>query len=230
MTSMLDENIKQQVREVFASLQHPVDILFFGSSDPARCQYCSETRQLLEEVSELSPLLTVKAFDTETDAVIARQYKVDGVPEFVLVGRDGDETIDYSIRYKGIPAGHEFSSLINDLVLVSQRDSNLSPETRKFLKELTQPVHLQVFVTPTCPYCPRAVILAHQFAMESPLVEAEMVEAMEFPELSERFAVSGVPQTTINMGAGTLVGASPEQNLVAEIRKALERAVRQSVN
>jgi thiol-disulfide isomerase/thioredoxin len=109
------------------------------------------------------------------------------------------------------------------VVLVSQRDSNLSLETRKFLKELTQLVHLQVFVTPTCPHCPRAVILAYQFAMESPLVEAEMVEAMEFPELSERFEVAGVPQTTINMGAGTLVGAAPEQNLVVEIRKVLEK-------
>ncbi len=221
MTSMLDPNIKKQVREVFASLQHPVEILFFGSSDPAHCQYCAETQQLLREVSELSPLLSIKAFDAENDIEVAQQYKVDGVPEFVLVGRDGDKTIDYGIRYKGIPAGHEFSSLVNDLVLVSQRDSNLTPETREFLKGLTQPVHLQVFVTPTCPYCPRAVILAHQFAMESPLVEAEMVEAMEFPELSERFEVSGVPQTTINMGAGTLVGAAPEQNLVAEIRKVL---------
>lgn len=224
MTSMLDDAIKTQVREVFASLQHPVDILFFGSSDPERCQYCAETQQLLQEVSDLSPLLTLKTFDSEADTAIAQAYKVDGMPEFVLVGRDGDKTTDYGIRYKGIPAGHEFSSLVNDLVLVSQRDSNLSPETRKFLKELTQPVHLQVFVTPSCPYCPRAVILAHQFAMESPLVEAEMVEAMEFPELSERFEVSGVPQTTINMGAGTLVGAAPEQNLVAEIRKALEQS------
>ncbi len=223
MTSMLDENIKKQVQEVFASLQHPVEILFFGSTDPARCQYCEETQQLLKEVSELSPKLALKVFDIQSNADVAHQYKVDGTPEFVLVGRDDDKIVDYGIRYKGIPAGHEFSSLINDLVLISRRDSNLSPETRQFLKELPQPVHLQVFVTPTCPYCPRAVILAHQFAMESPLVEAEMVEAMEFPELSERFEVSGVPQTTINMGAGTLVGAAPEQNLVDEIRKALEK-------
>ena len=55
------------------------------------------------------------------------------------------------------------------------------------------------------------------------MVEAEMIEAMEFPELSERHGVSGVPQTTINDGAGTLVGASPESYLVAEIRRALKR-------
>jgi len=225
MPNLLDDSIKMQVQEVLGDLQNPVEILFFGSSDKERCAYCAETKQLLEEVSALSEQLNLQVYDIDQDAALAQQYKVDGVPEFVLAGREGDQIVDYSIRYKGIPAGHEFSSLVNDLVLISRRDSNLSPETRQFLKELTQPVHLQVFVTPTCPYCPRAVVLAHQFAMESPLVEAEMVEAMEFPELADRFEVSGVPQTTINMGAGTVVGAAPEQNLVEEIRAALEKSI-----
>ncbi len=65
------------------------------------------------------------------------------------------------------------------------------------------------------------MVTAFQFAIESPMVEAEAVEAMEFPDLTDRFEVSGVPQTTINMGAGTVVGAVPEQTLIAEIRKAL---------
>jgi predicted DsbA family dithiol-disulfide isomerase len=59
-------------------------------------------------------------------------------------------------------------------------------------------------------------------ALESALVEAEMVEAMEFPELADRFEVSGVPQTTINSGAGTVVGAVPEDHLVAEIARAIK--------
>jgi len=58
-------------------------------------------------------------------------------------------------------------------------------------------------------------------ALESEMVEAEMIEAMEFPELSARYGVSGVPQTTINDGAGTVVGAVPPQHLVAEINRAL---------
>lgn len=66
------------------------------------------------------------------------------------------------------------------------------------------------------------MLLAHQMALESPYVQAEMVEAMEFPELANRHRVSGVPQTTINNGAGTAVGAVPENYLVEEIRKALK--------
>jgi hypothetical protein len=53
------------------------------------------------------------------------------------------------------------------------------------------------------------------------MVQAEMVEAMEFPELSDRFQVSGVPQTTINQGQGRLVGSAPEERLVDEIKRAL---------
>lgn len=221
MTVLLDEKIKAQVIELFSGMVHPVVILFFGTSQPERCMYCADTKQLLEEVSALAEKIELRTYDIAADAELAKQFKVDGVPGFVLAGLDGDQIIDYGVRYKGVPAGHEFASLVNDLVLVSRRDSNLNPETRAFLKGLSQPVHLQVFVTPTCPYCPRAVVLAHQFAMESELVEAEMVEATEFPDLADRFNVSGVPQTTINMGAGTVVGAAPEQQLVEEIRQAL---------
>lgn len=65
------------------------------------------------------------------------------------------------------------------------------------------------------------MLLAHQMALESPLIQAEMVEAIEFPELSQRHAVSGVPQTTINDGAGVVVGAVPEDYLLAEILRAV---------
>jgi len=69
------------------------------------------------------------------------------------------------------------------------------------------------------------VVLAHRMAIESPWIEAEAVEAMEFPDLSDRFNVSGVPQTTINEGAGTIVGAAPEDYLIQEIKAALLKVV-----
>lgn len=64
-------------------------------------------------------------------------------------------------------------------------------------------------------------MLAHQMALESTWVESECVEAMEFPDLSDQYNVSGVPQTTINHGAGTAIGAAPADQLLAEIQRAL---------
>ncbi len=134
MANMLDDNIKKQIQELFSALKEPVEILFFSSGDPERCTYCGETRQMLTEVSDISDLIHLQVFDIDENAALAQQYKVDGVPGFVLAGRDGEEIIDYGIRYKGVPAGHEFTSLVNDIVFVSQRDLNLSPETRMFFK------------------------------------------------------------------------------------------------
>ena len=61
--------------------------------------------------------------------------------------------------------------------------------------------------------------LAHQLAMESPMVQAEMVEATEFQALSNKYNVSGVPQTTINDGAANITGAVPESNMLAELKR-----------
>jgi len=219
MEKLLNDEVTTQVQNVFDQLQQPVEVLFFGKKTD--CDYCDDTLQLVEEITALSEKLSLDVYDIDEDAGVASQYKVDKAPGLVLVGRDGDQILDFGIRYAGIPSGHEFSSLINDMILVSGRDSGLNPETREILKNLDKPVLLQVYVTPTCPYCPRAVILAHQMAMESPMVEAEMIEAMEFPELASRHGVSGVPQTTINDGAGTVVGAVPEEHLIEEIQHAL---------
>lgn len=219
MTKLLNEHVEQQVREVFADLKEPVHILFFGTKHG--CEYCDDTRQLVEEVAALSDKISLSVHDLEVDADLAAKHDVDKAPALIITAKDGDQITDYGVRLFGIPAGHEFTSLIQDIIMVSNRDSGLSPSTREFLKTLTKPVHLQVFVTPTCPYCPRAVILAHMMAIENPLVKAEMIEAMEFPALADRHNVSGVPHTVINDGAGNVVGAVPESSLVNAIRQAL---------
>ncbi len=144
---LLNDAIVEQIKEVFKQLKEPVQILFFGSQ--VSCEYCSDTLQLVQEVAELSDRLSLNIYDLDDNADIAQKYGVDKAPDLVIAGNDGDKIIDYKIRMAGIPAGHEFSTLIHDLVLVSGRDSGLSQPTREFLSKLTQPVHLQVFVTPT---------------------------------------------------------------------------------
>jgi len=218
MEKLLDENITKQVKEAFDRLSRSVQILFFSSQED--CETCNDTRQLLEEVTALSPKLGLSLYDLQEHADLAKEYAVDKAPVFVVAAKDGDQMVNTGIQYAGIPSGHEFSTLIQDILLVSSRDSGLKPATREFLKSLQKPIHLQVFVTPTCPYCPRAVVLAHQMALENPtMVRAEGVESMEFQDLAERFNVSGVPQTNINSGKGTVVGAVPEANLLAEIQR-----------
>ncbi len=148
MEPLLSREVGEQVKQVFKDLKHPVSILFFSSQNQ-NCEYCVQTQQLLEEVVALSDLLSLEVFDLDADAPQAKTYEVDKAPGIVLAGRNGNEVVDYGVRFYGIPAGSEFTTLIHDILLVSKRDSGLSQETRNYLRQLTEPLHLQVFVTPT---------------------------------------------------------------------------------
>jgi glutaredoxin-like protein len=221
MEKMINKDIQKQLEEAFADLKKPVVILFFGSKMRA-CEYCEHTLSLLNEVAEISDKVSVQVYDIDENPEASKKFDVERVPGIVIAAQDGDEIINYGVHYSGIPAGHEFSSLIQSILMVSRGDSGLNQQTRDYLKTLTQPVELQVFVTPSCPYCPQAVGLAQQMAMESPFVKGEMVEAMEFFELSNTFGVSGVPHTIINQGQGEIVGAVPETALLNEIKRAVK--------
>ncbi len=144
---LLNEQIVGQVSQVFAQLDQPVQLLYFGKQTD--CHTCDDTLQLLTELVDISDKLDLSVYDLEQDSLVAQQYGVDKVPGLVLAAKNGDDLVDYGVRFAGIPAGHEFSTLIHDLVLVSGRDSQLSPKTRQFLAELKDPVLLQVYVTPT---------------------------------------------------------------------------------
>jgi glutaredoxin-like protein len=221
MEKILDKKTLEQIEEAFAGMENPVQVLYFGSQD--QCETCSETQQLLEEVAAVHEKVQLSVYDLQHDKDIAEQFKVTNAPGIVIAANDDSDVRNLGVQFSGTPSGYEFSTLINDILAVSRRDSGLSNTTREFLRQLDQPLHLQVFVTPSCPYCPRAVLLAHQMAMENPqMIRAEGVEAMEFPDLARRFNVQGVPQTVINSGAGIVVGAVPEQNLLAEIMRALQ--------
>lgn len=147
MEKLLNEQVTGQIQQAFAELQQPVQILFFGSQ--TECDYCNETQQLLSEVSALDERVHLAVHDLQIDAALAAQYQVDKAPAIVIAGKDGETILDLGIQFSGIPSGYEFSTLINDILLASKRDSGLGNETREFLKTLKQPLHMQVFVTPT---------------------------------------------------------------------------------
>lgn len=220
--TLLREEDSNALREEFRSLKNPVRLVMF--TQEMECQYCRETRELVEEVSALSDLLSAEIYDFVADAEVAEVYGIDKIPAIAIV-QDGEVPKDYGIRYFGIPSGYEFSSLITDITMVGSGDSGLTTETRKWAAGLESPVHLQVFVTPTCPYCPQAVILAHRLAMESDLIQADMVEASEFPTLSNKYHVYGVPRTVINEDVH-MEGAAPEPMLLTKIQEAVQMAAR----
>ncbi len=214
---MLQEKEKKLIAEVFKGLKDPVKLINFTQEQ--ECQFCKETRQLLADLSSLSGLVSLEVYDFQSDKQKAQAYGVDKIPATVVEGKK-----DYGVRYYGAPAGYEFAALLADLVNVSVGQTDLKPQTKAALSKIEKPVHLQVFVSPTCPYCPGAVILAHKFAIECDLVSADMVETSEFPHLVQKYQVMGVPKIVVNEEFSVL-GAVPEEKVLEEITKAAHKTV-----
>ena len=215
--AFLHEDDRKTLHKEFERMDRPVRLLVF--TDPDNCQYCKQTRQLVEELAELDGRIELEIVDRIAEPELAARYAIDKAPAIAIL-TNGVEPRDTGIRFYGIPSGYEFTTLVDDIVTVSRDEPGLAGPTLDWLGKLTQPVHLQVFVTPTCPYCPRAVQLAHHLALASPLVQADMVEATEFPELSERYQVYGVPRTVINDSVA-IEGAVPEGHLLQQMKQAV---------
>jgi glutaredoxin-like protein len=209
---LLSDQDRQTVRMHLAGIADPVRLLFFtqtiGGPETALI-----AKQVLDEVAGLNDLITLEEvnFILEKDRVAA--YGITHVPAIAVLKGDADTRI----RFLGAPAGYEFMSLIEAIVLAGGRDSGLSDESKTLIAEhVTEPLDIQVFVTPTCPHCPRAVTLAHRMAIESPLIRATCVEATEFLDLSRQYRVTGVPKTVVN-GTIEILGAVPEDTFVRTV-------------
>ena len=152
---LLKESDREQIRQEFKQLQSPVKLVFFTQS--LDCDYCALDQQILEELSGLDDKIQLQIFNFAIDKEQVFNYKIARIPAVAVVrvetqAKDGvEETFDrdYGIRYYGLPAGFEFASLIGDVIDVSRGESGLSAQSKQEIATLQDPLHLQVFVTPT---------------------------------------------------------------------------------
>src|SRR5262245_35780676 len=212
---LLSDQDQQTVRRHLAEITRPVTVLFFTQTIGAP-ETALATRQIIDEVAALNDRITVEEANFVLDRDRAAQYGIEQIPAIVLL-RDGEDT---RIRFFGAPAGYEFMSFIEALILAGTGDSGLSPDSRRLLGgDVTEPLGVAAFArvtVPTCPRCPRAVTMAHRMAVESPHIRAACVEATEFLDLSRRYMVTGVPKTVVTSGV-EILGALPEQDFVQQV-------------
>ena len=206
---LLSDQDRAVVSAHLAGIKTPVTILFFtqtiGAPDTALV-----ARQVLDEVVSLNDQISLEEVNFVLDRERAAQFGIDGIPAVALL-RGGEDT---RIRFLGAPAGYEFMSLVEALILAGTGDSGLTAESKALIaRHVSGPTDILVFVTPSCPHCPRAVTLAHRMAVENAQIRATCVEATEFLELSQRYRVTGVPKTVVN-GTIEMLGALPEHVFV----------------
>lgn len=183
------------------------------------CRYCPQTLQLLEELTALSPKLNLETVDFHARPEQARADGLSRIPAIVLGPESGGRA-----RFYGLPLGYQLPVFIDSIKAVSRGATRLSVNTRKQLRRINRPVHLQVFVTPASEVSAGMALLAHAMAVESKQVIADVIEAEEFPELARKYGLRQVPLTIINEFA-TVAGMVSQDEL---LDKVLQAGVQQS--
>ena len=190
--NLIPDNKKEILKNRFReSMVDPVRILMF--TQEIECRFCSDTREIVQELAGVSDKISVEVYDFVSSADKVKQYGIDKIPALAIIGKK-----DYGVRIYGIPYGYELQTLIEAVIGVSKGTTNLSDKTKAILVDVKSPVHIQVFVTLTCPHCPVAATIAHKLAVESDMIRADVIESSEFPALAQKYTVIGVPKIIIN--------------------------------
>ena len=208
----IGEKDKEFLRGEFEKyLKEKVKLLVFTGPN---CKYCNVATAIAQEVAELHNAIEFHGYKVDDEE--ANKYNVDHAPTVVIT--DGEEYGE-RIRYVGLPSGYEFSSLVEDIVDVSRRNAEVSDEVKMQLDIIDRPIRIQIFVTPTCPYCPRAVRTAHRFAILNKYIISEMIEAIEFPKWADKWKVMSVPHIVINEDV-QFIGAYPDEQFIKYVVEA----------
>lgn len=212
---LLSGEDRDYLKGMYAGMSNDVNILFFKSENKELCGFCDDIRSILDELSSLSERIKVTEYSFENDKGKVEEFGIEMAPAMVLMGNK-----DIGIKYYGIPAGYEFSSLVEDINDIGMNLIVLEDEVKETLNKIDKPVHIKVFVTHTCPYCPQAVRTAHKFAMQSSFIKADMVDANTFFDYASSYNVGSVPRVIINE-KHHFEGGLPDEEYLKEILNAI---------
>lgn len=204
----INEEIAGDLRALGNQLDTPIPIrCLFDKRRPNSVQQ----KQLLEEVAQhMSKKLDVTFLDIG-ERPDSAPIPSDMAPVTIIDGKAGGR-----IRFFGVTAGQEFSTLIEAIVMASTGHTSVNQSQQRLVEAIRAPIHLEVIVTLTCPYCPRAVRVANQLAILNPNIRSDMIEASEFLDIVEDYQVRGVPKTMINR-KGSFEGALSLEEVIKKI-------------
>ncbi len=218
----LSKEEMEELRETLEDMEKPVDVHFFVGPN---CEYCDEALKLAKILDEASPvrngekLVRVHIWEKGKHDEEFKKQRVERIPTVTL--------LDGVIRYTGVPAGEEIRGLVETIIRVSTDDSGLDESTIERIRRIDKPVHIEVVVTPQCPYCPYAALLANMFAFEAWKAGkrdfiADTVEAYENPDIADKYNVTSVPAIAVN-GVLVFVGVPYEEDFIDRIERVVLR-------
>ena len=140
--TILTKDVRSKVQEELKEQPGKVKLVVF--TQEFECAHCRENTSIAQEVASLSDKLDIEVYNFALDKEAVERYGVNKIPAVVVEGEK-----DYGVRFYGVPAGYEFTTLLEAIKSVSAGESGLAPKTKEALAGLKDPLHLQVFVTLT---------------------------------------------------------------------------------
>jgi glutaredoxin-like protein len=212
----LDEETVEALKEALSDMKGKVEASVFIKDG---CHYCFETIKLLDYYVKASPIVDgehlfgYKVYKMGKDDNVFKKYGVERVPTVAF--------IEGKMRYTGIPSGEEIRSLVETIIRLSEKESGLERETKELISRIRSETHIEIIVTPACPYCPYASLLANMIAYESfkqglKTIISDTVEAYENPDIADKYNVRSVPAIAIN-GKMAFVGLPYETDFIKRI-------------
>ncbi|MDX9768336.1 MAG: alkyl hydroperoxide reductase subunit F, partial [Ectothiorhodospiraceae bacterium] len=176
---MLDANIRNQLKAYLERLAQPVELVASLAEDAKS----DEMRQLLRDIDELSPLVSIR----EDGADVRR-------PSF-SVGRPGEAA---RIRFAGLPMGHEFTSLVLALLQTGGHPPRVEPAVIEQIRALRAPLHFETYISLSCHNCPDVVQALNLMAVLNPGITSSMIDGALFQDEVETRRIMAVPTVFLN--------------------------------
>ena len=210
------EEVQAQLSRIFQRLERSVPLYLF-TSDDTTSPFNQAAREILRTVAKISPKIQLEEYDLEHEK--AKRWGVDRSPTILF---DPDH---YGLRWFGAPLGEEGRMFIEALVMLGNKKSDLSDQSRKILDKITSPRHVRVFVSMTCPYCPQQTMNVLKCVVARPdMIRLDIVDVQANPDLTDRYSAYSTPVTfadDIMIGKG----AQPEELFVSSLEKLEEQTV-----
>ncbi|MCY0849300.1 protein disulfide oxidoreductase [Sulfuracidifex metallicus] len=222
---LFNDDVKNALQDALKDMKNNIDVYVFIDSKDENCQYCDLTVKFMNFVADACPKneqgkskLDVHVADRQDENAksLFSEYEVERVPTVALCKG--------KIRWTGAPLGEEIRALVETLVRISQGESGLSQETVEAIKKkINGKVKVETLVTPSCPYCPYAALIAHMVAYEACKQEkcniiSDVVESYENQDIAEKYQVMSVPTVAVNESV-EFIGVPTEENFINSLEE-----------
>ena len=195
----IPEHDREQIQQRFSAIKNPVKLDYFHQSPssvviPGRpdCATCEEVKEALEELCALSDRITLSVYEHADEPELVTKRGIAAIPGLLVRGE-----LNRPVRFFGRPNLYFLPTLVEAIILVSQRDLKARPEVARLLKKLRSPAHLRVIGSATHPGSAEAALVAWSATLGSPKLQADVYAAEEFEGLVRAGRIDQLPTTFV---------------------------------